>query len=438
MNGEINMNSMTQLKGKKLLILAGGPNLISLVQRAKELGVYTIVTDYYDTETSPAKTIADEYWDISWNDIDQLEIKCLECGINGITTGYSETPVNACLELCERLNLPCYCTKEQLELTKDKNLFKEVCRENGVPVVREYSSIQEVKSYPIIIKPVDRAGSIGVSVATNYKELVKAYEYAMEKSYCKKVIIEDFISEGTKFDVTYAICGEAIQLLSDCDTINAKNNGFERVVQSGWLFPSKFHDYFMKKVDSAMRRMIKNLGIIDGYIFFSGFAIERGTDVDFVFFETGFRLSGGHMYNYINQKGIINVLDIFITHALMGNTELLSFEKDKKSDLKCVVVNYYAKDGIINETVGIDEIKSIPDCNFLLQLGKKGQECNSEHAILFKNTMIHFCNNSPELLAKDVEKANEVYSIIDTHGKDIVYDRIDGNIVRKWWKQREE
>ena len=66
------------LKGKKLLVLAGGVNLITLVQRAKELGIYTIVTDYYDVENSPAKLVADEYWNISWDDIDALEAKCRE------------------------------------------------------------------------------------------------------------------------------------------------------------------------------------------------------------------------------------------------------------------------------------------------------------------------------------------------------------------------
>ena len=62
--------SLEALRGKKLLILVGGINLITLVQRAKELGIYTIVTDYYDTDRSPAKLVADEYWDISWDDID--------------------------------------------------------------------------------------------------------------------------------------------------------------------------------------------------------------------------------------------------------------------------------------------------------------------------------------------------------------------------------
>ena len=75
------------LRGKKLLILAGGPNLVTLVQRARELGVYTIVTDYYDDQTSPAKKYADEAWNVSWSDIDTLEKLCIENKIDGITYG---------------------------------------------------------------------------------------------------------------------------------------------------------------------------------------------------------------------------------------------------------------------------------------------------------------------------------------------------------------
>ena len=72
---------METLRGKKLLILVGGPNMISLVKRAQQFGVYTIVTDYYNAEISPAKKIADEYWNISWSDLDTLEKKCRDSRI---------------------------------------------------------------------------------------------------------------------------------------------------------------------------------------------------------------------------------------------------------------------------------------------------------------------------------------------------------------------
>ncbi|MBQ4516223.1 MAG: hypothetical protein II978_05490 [Clostridia bacterium] len=428
--------SLESLAGKKLLILAGDVNFVTLVKRAKELGIYTIVTDYYDTKQSPAKLVADEYWNISWDDIDALEKKCREENINGVTTGYSESPVGCCIELCERLGLPCYSTKEQLELTKDKVLFKDMCRKNGVPVVNEYATLEEVNSFPVIVKPVDRAGSIGISVATNTEELQKAYDYAMEKSYSKSVIIEDFICSGSKFDVIYAICSGKPILVSDCDTINAQDNGFERVVQSGWLYPSHYHSFFMEKVDASIQKMIKNLGVKDGYIFFSGFAIERDGDVEFVFFETGYRLNGGHTYTYMSERGIVNILDLFIIHALTGSTELLEWKEEKNPGLKCAMVNYYAADGKVSEFKGLDEIENMDDCSILIQFGKVGDKCDTQRAILSKMSMVHFCNHSPEKLAEDVAHANNVYSVRDENGNDMVYDRMDPSVITKWWDKK--
>ena len=48
------------LKGKKLLILAGAGVHNKVVRAAKEMGIYTIVTDYLPD--SPAKELADESW----------------------------------------------------------------------------------------------------------------------------------------------------------------------------------------------------------------------------------------------------------------------------------------------------------------------------------------------------------------------------------------
>ena len=67
---------MNRLKGMKLLVLGASPDEITLVKRAQEFGIYVIVTDYNtDRKLSPAKDIADEAWDISWSEIDDLEKK---------------------------------------------------------------------------------------------------------------------------------------------------------------------------------------------------------------------------------------------------------------------------------------------------------------------------------------------------------------------------
>lgn len=416
------------LKGKKLLILAGGANLVTLVRRAKELGVYTIVTDYYDATVSPAKKEADEAWNISWSDLDALEKKCREVGVDGITTGYSESPLECCIALCKRLDLPCYCTEEQLLFTRDKVKFKEVCRQNGVPVVKEYATIEEVDSFPIIVKPVDRAGSIGVGIATNKEELRKVYDYAMEMSYCKQVIIEKYIS-GTKIDVYYEIRDGKATLISTDSVINAKNNGMKRVVQSAWYLPSHAHDLIVEKTDAAFKRMFNSLGIKDGYIFISGFE-DHG---DLMFFESGFRLCGGHLYNYFEDLGHVSNMDIFIYHALTGTAKDVMPRYKGNKNLKCMNINLYAKKGVIQSIEGMDEISKMETCRFSLVTGRPGMECHDDKAILFKLGMFYLCHEDPGRLQQDTEKAYSLLRVTDENGDDMIYDRIDTSLINKLW-----
>lgn len=408
------------LVGKKLLIIAGSIHEYDLVRRAKELGVYTIVSDYYDIETSPAKKIADEYWNISWDDLDTLETKCREEHINGITAGYSESTVDRCIKLCSRLGLPCYCTQEQLDILKDKKLFKEECRKYNVPVVNEYASIEDVDSFPVIVKPVDRGGSIGVGIANNNVELEKVYEYALEKSYSKEVIIEDFVYWGTKFDVYYAITNGKITFLSTSDTINAKGNGFDKVVQSGWTLPSRYENQYQIKVDYHIRKMISGLGIKDGFFFFSGFSDgER-----FVFFETGFRLSGGHMYRYFEANGMPDIQDIFIQHALVGNSDGIDFS-GKNNGKKALIINFYAKKGVLSNLSGFDEIRYIPECGFAIPMCKIGTICKQDRAILTKLGMVHLYSEDEKKLKKDLLLVNNLFVAQDEKGQDMIFDRMN-------------
>ena len=424
---------MSEIAGKKLLILGGSENEISLVQRAKALGVYTIVADYYeDYEISPAKKYADQVWNVSWNDLDLMEKLCREAQVDGVAAGYSEFRVESQIKLCQRLGLPCYCTLEQLEVTRDKRKFKDTCIANGVPVIHEYGSMDEVAKYPVIVKPVDRGGSIGISVATNRQELEAAYAYAMEMSVVKNVIIEDYIFNATKIDLYYEIIdGQIIYLTSD-DTINARDNGFSKVVQSSWLLPSKYHDLLMEKADAPIRRMLKSMGIRNGYIFLSGFADDDG---NVALFETGFRLCGGHLYDYYTATGCPSNLDLFIYHALTGSCKDLTVKKDlpQPATLKCVTLNFYAKKGQVAAIDGLDRVKAMPQCGLVLRNGRVGQICNDDKAILSKMAMVHLWSENPAELESCAKKVYELVSVTGTQGEDLIYDRIDTSAIGNWW-----
>ncbi len=419
-----------RVAGKRLLILGGSSLEITLVERAKQLGVHTIVTDYYNVNESPAKKIADEYWDISWSDIEALETKCRKNKIDGVLAGYSEFRVESLIKLCKRLGLPCYLNDEQLDITRNKDNFKELCRKNGVPVVREYNSIDDVTSYPIIVKPVDRGGSIGVGIANNKEELIKAYDYAMQTSVCKKVIIEDYILDGIKFDVYYAILNGKPVLLSTDDTFMSAKDSPSRVIQNGWAFPSRYTDLYLSDVSNSVEKMIVDLGIKNGYIFFSGFALPNN---NFVFFETGFRLSGEQVYVYTNGEGLTNVFDLLIQHALCGHTAGIPSLPYRDGMKKCVTVNYYANAGVVGSIRGAEEISKTDDCILSVLFANAGDKCDDSCAILHKLGMFSFVGENPAELAENVKKANEAFVAVDTDGNNMIYDYLDTATVGTWW-----
>ena len=128
---------MNLTAGKRLLILGGKPiGSCEIVQRAREMGIYTIVTDYLPKEQSAAKQLADESWEISTADVELLAQKIKDEQIDGVYTGVHEFNITRMIEICEKLDLPCFCTMEQWERLVNKCRFKELCRSYQLPSCR--------------------------------------------------------------------------------------------------------------------------------------------------------------------------------------------------------------------------------------------------------------------------------------------------------------
>ena len=220
------------IKGKRILIIPASRQMYTIVEIAKRMGLYTIVSDYYDEEKSPAKKIADEAYNISWTDLDALEKLCREKQVDGVFSGFSESTIMYAAKLSERLGTPYYATVEQLEIMSDKSKFKELCRKNGIKVVEEYQvdlsdidgSIQNQNiRYPVCVKPVDSAGSRGITVAYDADSLKKSIEYALTFSASKNVVVEQYMT-GQESCLTYTLQNGEIVLstMSDAQLSNTE------------------------------------------------------------------------------------------------------------------------------------------------------------------------------------------------------------------------
>ena len=333
---------------KKLLVLGATNDEVSIIEEAKRMGLYTIVTDNHtDLDSSPAKKYADEYWNISWSDIATLETKSKQANIDGIIAGYSEIRIENMVKLCSCLHLPCYINEQQLDTTRDKLKFKQFCREHQIPTVRQYELDDKEMKFPVIIKPVDRAGGIGINVAYNKEQYDKYLAEALSLSLTKTVIVEDFIENGVKFDCYYVINDSVVELMGTCDTLmHSKSTRGQETIQKAWVIPSLFENNFINQYDELFKNMIRHLGFKNGYADISCFYKD---EVCYVF-EAGFRLSGGHSFDYQFVTSGTSYLRTMINHSLgLPVQQYIRPKRQSKAVIYLLHVN----------TPGIEKVKSI-------------------------------------------------------------------------------
>lgn len=411
---------MKEFEGKKLLILGKSKAEVDVVKIAQSYGCYVIVTDQYtnDKET-PAKFVADESWDISWTNYDVLEKKCRECCIEAIVAGYSEFRVEAMIEMCERLGLPCYINREQLEITRDKNKFKHLCKQYGVPIVNEYGPNDANIQFPVIIKPTDRGGSIGINVAYNAEEYKKHLAYAYEMSPSKSVVVEDFIGDGVKFDCTYYINGKQAILIETCDTTMLSSEKGCETMQKAWSFPSRYEREYIEQVDANVQTMLSDLGMECGVANIS-FFYRNGK---FYVFETGFRLGGGHSFDYQRASGGIDYLTLMIKYAF-GIPFKVNSELPADRGYALTYSPYFKpqSDCVVEKVIGAKEVHEMKEIITFMPIVYDGYDIDSDKPR--KIMMITLYAKDLDTIINDIAYINKTLKVKTNKGIYPVYGEL--------------
>ncbi|MBQ8704140.1 MAG: ATP-grasp domain-containing protein [Bacteroidales bacterium] len=389
---------------QKLLILGGNRLSCDIVEGAKSLGVYTIVTDWYDTDRSPAKLICDEYWTVSTTDYDELVRRIKEKHIDGILTGFSDSYLLPYQRLCELTGLPCYATKEQFEWSLDKKAFKEKCRKYNVPVVPEYA-VEDFdksiisKNHKVIIKPVDNSGSRGIGICDNPDDFDEKLKYSLGFSEKKVVVIEQYM-ECDDVSFEYKIQDGEVLLTAICDRYIYKTQN-EGSITSKLVYPSKYTEAYLNDVDKRVKRMFEGEGLKNGVLFMQAF-----TDGDdFYFYEMGYRLSGGRHYIFTKNQNCESAVEELVRFAVTGemSKERLSEITTPRFKNVCGQLSIICETDKIARIEGWEEVASLPQVIDALQTYKEGDEIGKQGTTASIFARLH-------IVAKDI---NELNLIID-------------------------
>lgn len=190
---------------RKIAIIGASYLQRPLVEKSKDMGLYTICFAW--AEGAVCADVADKFYPISIVEKDEILDVCRKENIDGICTIASDVAAPTVAYIAEKLGL---VGNSYVAACRANNKYemRKVFMAAGVtcPRFKMVQFHEEIESidleYPLIVKPVDRSGSLGIAKVNCKEELDIAVEKALEFSFCKYAIVEEYI-EGREISVEF-------------------------------------------------------------------------------------------------------------------------------------------------------------------------------------------------------------------------------------------
>lgn len=410
---------------KKLLILAGAGVHNKVVRTAKEMGIYTIVTDYLTD--SPAKMLSDEKWMLNITDVDEIVKRCKEENVDGVMNFCIDPAQKPYLEICTKLGVPCIGTVESFSVLTDKRKFKDYCIAHNVDVIPEYNEediINDKVEYPVFIKPNVSRGSRGQSVCYNKEEALQALEVAKNESSDRCFICEKYMKGKQDIGSAFFVIDSEPYLVKFGDRyLGKEKDGLEKQVICTKL-PSKFSSVFEAKVIERVKNMIRSLGIKYGPVFLQGFV-----DGDTVrYYDPAQRMPGGDYDLILKKASGFDTVRSWINFALTGNTKYKAGKPENAYMLNggtALLFTISVRGGKMCKIIGMDKILEHPYVIYGRQIVEQGEIIPNSGDI--KQRVAAFGAYIPDNkeLKSFVDFVYSTYHVYDENDEDMIVSKFE-------------
>lgn len=344
---------------KTLLVLGGGQDQLFMIRTARLMGLIIVVLDR--NPYAPGLSEADYSAVICTRDLQAMlefvdQFNKRVGPIHGVSTMGSDIP-HMVSALARHLGTPAI-SERSAHWATEKYDMKERFRSAGVatPWYQLVDSARAVRDVLIerggamVLKPVDQAGSKGVSLIRDVVEAEQLFDHAFENSSNGRVLLESFIP-GPQLST------ESIMLDGEIHTPGYADRNYEQmhdflpqIMENGGWVPSLFEDQ-RSVVETEVKKAALALEITDGVI--KG-DIVLGPDGP-VIIEIAARLSGGDFSESLVPLGTgVNYVETVIRMAIG--------EKPDPGSLRAkydrVVANryFFAQPGVLQGVRGLSEV----------------------------------------------------------------------------------
>ena len=257
-------------KQKRLMLLGGLRYLLPVIEEAHKLGLYVITADYLPDNI--AHKYSDEYCNVSIIDKEAVLKEAQRLEIDGIMSFAVDPGVVSAAYVAEKMGLPFQCSYEAACILQDKSKFRKFLSDNGFncPKAKGYSNVEdalkdiEYFNWPVIVKPVDSAGSKGVSKVIYPDDMPSAISIAMGASISKSFIVEDFLDvKGFQSSAdVFTVNGELVypafsDQLFDENAVNPYTPAIE-------VWPSSMPVEVQNQITEELQRLFSLLNVKSG------------------------------------------------------------------------------------------------------------------------------------------------------------------------------
>ena len=406
----------------KLLVLGGKPiGSCELVKYAKAQGDYVVVADYLAPEASPAKRLADESWDASTADVDDLCERCREQGIDSVLSGVHEFNLDKMARVAQKMGYPCYCTPEQFDALRDKGQFKTLCQAHGIPTARRYS-YQEAQclpesAYPLAVKPLDGSGSRGFSKVANPADLDAAVDLTRSFSFAGDVVIEDFI-DGDAVIIHYTAHQGSIVYSGIADKCSQKMGDAGAPIMALQIAPSRDEQKYLDELNDKAIALFKDMGITEGPLWIEAF----NRNGSFLFNEMGFRFGGSLTYHLVREMyGIDQLAALYACATGSDAGELIA----QPAAGAYAIWPLHLKPGVIDRVCGVEDVLHMDGVVACVQVHGEGDTIEQWGSAQQVFAYVHVKADDAQGLLARMRQVKETLSVLDTAGNQMLFSLFD-------------
>jgi biotin carboxylase len=279
--------------GQRLLVLGAGPAQLGALAAARRRELYVIAVDR--NPGAPGLPLADRRAILSTEDEHGVALLARAERVDGLLAPGIDWPVAIAARVAAGMGLPHPISPETAALAVSKARQRERFAEAGVPQARsvvcrtpgEAREAAERLGYPCVLKPPDRQGQVGLSVAERPEEVGVAFADARGESRGSAVLVEELVP-GRELTVNgFSRRGSFIPL-TVTDRLTAEAPGFGVALAHAW--PSRLPGRDVEAAVGAARAACRALGIEEGPTYTQVLAAPDGPRV----VEVAARLGGGH------------------------------------------------------------------------------------------------------------------------------------------------